>query len=198
MHHKIKDIARFFGGFQNRKGIDNQKAGDHFLIQIRDFDESRTHLDPSSLAKIDAPGINPDTRLCPGDVLFLAKGARNFAFAIPEHLPSPILAGSYFFILRPSKAVCPAYLSWFLNQEPARRHFVRNATTGAHMPVVRRDDLESLSIPLPDLATQRKIVELDALASTQSKLIAELAAKKKQLATAACFFAANHSTDPNS
>ncbi len=198
MQWKIKDFAQFFGGFQTRQGVKTQSDGGYFLVQIRDFGNSRTWLDPSNFAKVSPKGINPDSCLRPGDVLFLAKGARNFAYAIPESLPSPLLAGSYFFIVRPNKSVFPPYLSWFLNQEPARRHFVQNATTGAHMPVVRRDDLENLKVPIPSLATQRKIVEFATLANQQRKLLAELAEKKDTLATAACLRAANQSNDPNS
>ncbi len=54
------------------------------------------------------------------------------------------------------------------------------------MPIVTRDVMENLEVPVPPMAIQRKILELDALASTQAKLLEELATKKRALADAAC------------
>lgn len=190
MQHKISHFSRLFSGLQSRKGVKLEAHGSHFLLQIRDFGESRKSVDWESLGRINATGVDPESYLQAGDVVFLAKGARNFAFAIPESIPSPLLAGSYFFVLRLKQEAFAPYVAWFLNQEPARRHFVRNATTGAHMPVVRREDMENLMVPLPPLETQHKIVEFAGLAEKQSTLLAELAEKKKALATAACLRAA--------
>ena len=183
---------RVAAGFQTRKGVETRPDGTHLLLQIRDFDESRTAVDPSALARISPQGVEPDACLSSGDVLFLAKGARNFAYAVGD-LPSPVLAASYFFVLRPDPGVSARYLAWFLNQDSARRHFVRLATTGAHMPVVRRDVLENLELPVPPVETQQKIVELAALADEQQRLLADLGERKKLLATAACLRVANES-----
>ena len=190
MQLKIKEFAHLFVGYQTRKGVDAQPDGSHLLLQIRDFDDSRNRVDWAGLARISPTGADRESILRAGDVLFLAKGSRNFAYAIPDSLPTPLLAGSYFFILRSEPRIHAPYLSWFLNQETARRYFVRNATTGAHMPIVRREHLENLEIPIPSLETQQKIVALAELADRQEKLLAELAEKKKALATAACLHAA--------
>lgn len=193
MERKIREFIRLFSGFQSRKGVDLQPEGNHYLLQIRDFDESRTFVNPGGLGRINAPAVDAEACLREGDVLFLAKGVRNFAYAIPDSLPTPLLAGSYFFILRPTENVFAPYLAWFLNQEPVRRYFFRYATTGAHIPVVRREELENLVVPLPRLDTQQKIVELAGLANRQASLLAELAEKKNTLATSICLRAARES-----
>lgn len=188
----IGKIAQIRAGYQTRKGIDSLPEGDHHLIQLRDFDNARTELDTRHLARIQPGAINPDQVIRDGDLLFLSKGARNFAF-VPTDLPAPALAASYFFLLRPEGRVESRYLAWFLNLKSTRCLLSRMSSTSAHMPVVRRDVLADLEIPLPDLETQRKIVALADLTDHQADLLADLAAKKRMLATAACLRAANQS-----
>lgn len=189
MDRRIPEIARVTTGYQTRKAVENEGLGSHFLLQIRDFDEARETIHADGMIRFTPPSAKREHVLQAGDVLFLSRGQKNFGFAVPE-LPHPTLASSYFFVLRPEESISGPYLAWYLNQPAAQRHFKRLATSGAHMPVVTRDVLDRLVIPVPDLATQAKIVALDALATAQTKLLAELAGKKRALADAACMHAA--------
>ncbi len=191
MTRKLEKLAEVSSGYQTRKGVQERPDGTHYLLQIRDFDKTRTSVNMEGMMRISPPGMDSDSHLRTGDVLFLAKGQKNFSWCVGRLPERPILAASYFFVLRPRPEVQGDYLSWFLNQGGAHRHFARLGTTGAHMPIVRRDVLESLDVPVPDLATQRKIIELADLAEEQGKLLAELANKKRALATAACLRAAD-------
>jgi len=197
MNQHIKELARISSGYQTRKGVEECPDGTHYLLQIRDFNRARTSVKMKSVVRVSPPGMDPDSCLREGDVLFLAKGQKNFSWCVGRLPDFPILAASYFFVLRPLPEVSGEYLAWFMNQVPAQRHFGRLATTGAHMPIVRRDDLESLEVPVPDLDTQRKIAELADLAEKQQQLLAELAKKKQALATAACLRAANDFPHPS-
>jgi hypothetical protein len=189
LHAPLSSVAWIRAGYQSRSTVEESPDGSHALVQLRDFSADRGSLDVSGVARIQPGGINPEQILQEGDVLFLAKGLRNFAF-VPELLPSPSLAASYFFIIRPERRILPHYLAWFLNLGSTKKRFSRLSGYSAHMPVVRRDVLEQTLIPLPDLATQQKIVALADLAVRQEKLLVELAEKKKALATAACLYAA--------
>lgn len=191
MTRELTKLARISSGYQTRKGVEECPNGTHYLLQIRDFNKARTSVKTKGMARISPPGMDPDSHLRGGDVLFLGKGQKNFSWCVGRLPDMPVVAASYFFVLRPTPEVEGEYLSWFLNQEPAQRHFARLATTGAHMPIIRRDVLENLAVPLPDLATQRKIVELADLAREQAKLLVDLARKKQALATAACLRAAD-------
>ncbi len=185
MELKITEISTISTGYQSRKSIENEEAGSHFLLQIRDFNPDRTQIKSDGMIRFTPNLSSRVEQLQLDDVVFLSRGQKNFAFAVPE-LPSPTFAGSYFFVLRPKPIITGPYLAWYLNQPAAQHHFKRLATTGAHMPVVTRDVIESLKVPVPDLPTQQKIVDLDALALTQSHLLAELAKKKRALVNAAC------------
>ncbi|MEM9158418.1 MAG: restriction endonuclease subunit S [Verrucomicrobiota bacterium] len=182
---KLNDVSQARPGYLSRSKIEPNEKGSHFLLQIRDFDKERRTIDASGLFRFFAKPVKDESLLQDGDVIFLAKGARNFAAAV-QGLPYPCLAASYFFVLRPLPKLLPAYLAWQLNQEPARQHFAKFGTSGAHMPVVRREVLENLEIPLPNIEQQRKIVAIDQLARQQTRLLAQLADKKLKLAAAIC------------
>ena len=181
----LGSLAWIRAGYQSRSKIEESPSGTHALIQLRDFSDDRQKLNAEKAAWIEPGAINPEQILQKGDVLFLAKGAKNFAF-VPSDLPSPSLVASYFFIVRPDQRVLPSYLAWFLNLESTKKHFSRLSGYSAHMPVVRRDVLERTKLPLPDIETQRKIVELDDLIQKQDKLLHDLAKKKSLLGTELC------------
>ncbi len=191
MKLQTREIAEITTGYQARKAVEHEELGTHFLLQLRDFDEGRTQINTGNMVRFTPSASSHGEPLQVDDVLFLSRGQKNFGFAMPG-LPGPTLAGPYFFVLRPKPSVSGPYLAWYLNQSAAQRHFKQLGTTGAHMPVVTRDVIESLKVPVPNLATQVKIVELDALAATQAKLLNELAKKKRALVNAACMHAAAH------
>ena len=192
----IRSLAQIRAGYQTRTGVENRPDGSHVMVQLRDFDEHRTVLTTQNLVRIEPGAINPVQVLMDGDVLFLAKGARNFAF-VPSDLPRPALAASYFFILRPGPRILPSYLAWFLNLDSTKRVFSQFSGYSAHMPVVRRDVLEDVLVPLPSLNIQTKIIELDGLMRQQQELLGDLARQQKNLITEACIKLATNQIIPN-
>jgi len=178
-------IAELSGGYQSRKGVVEDPTGSHALLQVRDFDARRRGVDVESMARFFPESSSGSRELREGDVVVLSKGSNPFAWRV-EGLPEPALAGSMFFVLRPRKGLLSGYLAWYLNQVPARRHLERMSTTGAHMPVVRRKDLETLEVPLPDMQTQRRVVALVASAERQRDLHRAIADRRRDLAFRSC------------
>ena len=84
-------------------------------------------------------------------------------------------------IMRPDKArVLPEYLAWAINQPAAQRRFDAEAQ-GTSLRMIPMSVLERLDIALPDLRTQHRIVELNALARQEAHLLSALAARREQL-----------------
>lgn len=182
---RVSEIAEIRPGYLARKGVKSAVDGAHYLLQIRDFNENRTTFTPESLVRFSAEPLSSARPLEAGEVIFLAKGGGNFAYAV-SNIPSFTLAASYFFVLRPCARVLPAYLAWFLNQPDTLRTLARSATSGAHTSVVRRADLEDIEIPVPPIPRQRVIAELDSLRHEEHDLLCELVHKKKELISAVC------------
>lgn len=185
MLRKLSQLAAIFTGHHARKGVDEEQHGTHRLLQIRDFSADRRSVSFDHMVLVSPGKIRPEMCLQPGDVVFLAKGVHKFAYALAE-VPEQTLASGYFFVLRSSHDILPAYLAWLLRQERAQRYYQQFGTSGAHMPVVSREVLGNLEVPVPDLRSQRMIIEMDEVTRYQQSLLAQLSEKKRLLATAAC------------
>ena len=183
---KLSKIAIIQSGFQSRTRVDSRKDGSHFLLQARDVNGEKLTYQTDNLIRFNPDSHGAERILRKNDILFMARGARNYSVLIDE-IPDSTLAAACFFIVRASaENLLPAYLCWYLNQPPVGRYLVRHSGRGVHMPVVRRSVLEKLNIPLPNPEIQMTIVELETLRREEADLIHLLAEKRKQLITAIC------------
>lgn len=183
---QLKKIAKIQSGYISRGKIEPCEDGTHFLLQARDVDAQRLTYQADSLIRFSPDLSRKDWVLKPDDVLFMARGVRNYSALISD-IPDSTLAAACFFIVRVSSdRVLPHYLCWYLNQAPVNHYLSRHSGRGVHMPVVRRSVLESIDIPIPPLELQSKIAKMDALLKKELKLLEKFAEKRKKLITAAC------------
>ena len=116
MHKPLKlgQLIRIRAGHLSRTGVREDPGADYRLIQLGDFDESRTRLNTRNMVRFQPGNLRKDKTIRPDEVIFLAKGVNNFAYQ-PGSLPSPTLAANYFYVLTPLPDILPEYLNWFLN-----------------------------------------------------------------------------------
>jgi restriction endonuclease S subunit len=125
-----------------------------------------------------------------GDVLFLSRGQRNFAFAVMSDLENTIAPG-YFFILRKKlDNILPEYLAWSINQAPAQRYLKNMARRGTHMPIIGKSEFGLMSVNIPDLTTQKTIVKLSELKKKEHFLLEQIQEKRSRLLQKVCLKAA--------
>ena len=190
---RLSKIAKIQSGYISRGKIEPCEDGTHFLLQARNVDAERLNCQADSLVRFSPDLSRKDWVLEPNDVLFMARGVRNYSVLI-NNIPERALAAACFFIVRVSSdQVLPYYLCWYLNQALVDHYLSRRSGRGVHMPVVRRSVLESIEISIPPLAVQSKIAKLDVLLQKELKLIDKLAAKRRELITAACMQAVRNS-----
>jgi restriction endonuclease S subunit len=190
---RLSKITNVQSGYIGRGRIEPREDGSHFLLQARDVDAHRLTCRAGDLIRFSPVMSDKDWILKTGEVLFMARGVKNFSVLLQE-IPDSILAAACFFIVRvSSEEVLPGYLCWYLNQAPVEHYLRRHSGRGVHMPVVRRSVLENIDIPIPPLETQEKIAELDVLMRQEQELLDKLAKKRKDLLTAACLKAVRKS-----
>ena len=190
---RLSKIAKIQSGYISRGKIEPREDGTHFLLQARDVDAECLIYKTENLVRFSPDLSRKDWVLEPEDVLFMARGTRNYSVLIKE-IPEQALAAACFFIVRVSSdQVLPYYLCWYLNQATVDHYLGRHSGRGVHMPVVRRSVLESIDIPIPPLEVQSKIAKLDVLLENELKLIDKFAKKRKDLITAACMQAVRNS-----
>lgn len=164
----IKDITHIQTGlFAKPSGL-----GELVYLQSKHFDEfGKLHsiLHPDLLAE----GISEKHLLKDGDVLFAAKGTKNFA-AVFENHNEPSVASTSFFVIRPiDNKLSPQYLAWFLNNHTTQT-LLKGQAIGTSIPSISKQVLENLEMPVPDIKTQKAIVEISKLRNKEKSLKQEI------------------------
>lgn len=183
---KLREIAKIQSGYINRGKIEPIDNGSCLLMQAKDVDADQLSYRTDALIRFNPKWSGKDWFLEPGDIIFMARGARNYSLLIDKVLDS-VLAAACFFIIRVSNSeVLPEYLWWYLNQSPVEEYFKRFSGRAVHMPVVRRAVLESIDIPLPSMEVQMRVADLTGLMTKEQNLYEKLAEKRKYLMTEIC------------
>lgn len=183
---ELNKVASVQSGYHSRLRIEPLEDGSHFLFQARDVDVHSLTYRADTLIRFSPVMSRKDWILKMGDILFMARGARNFSVLLKQ-LPDAVLAAACFFIVRATnEVVLPGYLCWYLNQAPVEHYLSRHSGRGVHMPVVRRSVLEDIEVPVPSLEIQKNIIKMDALMRKEQDLLSRLAEKRKELITATC------------
>ncbi|GAD08710.1 hypothetical protein GFGA_1d1448 [Gluconobacter frateurii NBRC 103465] len=152
-------------------------------MQMRDT--SASGLDWASCLRTEVSGRREPNWLRPGDILFPARGNVSQAVLIDESIGSlQAVAAPHFFLLRVSRPdVLPAWLVWWLNQEPAQRHLEQNGQSSTLVRNIARPVLEATPIMLPPLPRQQQIVGLASAMQREEELLHRLRQTSQQIMT---------------
>ncbi len=183
---KLKNIANIQSGYISRKKIESNTHGSHFLVQARDVDADSLAYSSETLVRFNPDLSKKDWVLNSNDILFMARGAKNFSILLKKIPESALAAGCFFIIRVTNEDILPEYLWWYLNQAPVEDYLMRHTGRGVHMPVVTRAVLENLEVPVPSMEIQKNIVTLDTLMRREHELLSMLAAKRNLLTSAVC------------
>jgi hypothetical protein len=183
---KLKKLVKIQSGYINRGKIDPRNDGTCLLLQAKDVAANHLSYRTDALVRFMPKLSGKDWFLKSGDILFMARGARNFSVLI-DKLPGSVLAAACFFVVRISNSeILPEYLWWYLNQLPVEEYLKRFSGRGVHMPVIRRAVLENIDIPLPPIKTQTQVSNMTMLLQREQDLYKKLAKKRKYLMTEIC------------
>ena len=143
-------------------------VGEIVYLQARYFDESGQLI---SLLHPDLKtnDVNAKHFLKPGDVLFAAKGTKNFAAVIEDdHLPS--VASTSFFVIRlKNHKVLPEYLAWFMNSASTQQ-FLKSTALGSSMASISKGVLEKLEVLVPTIQIQHSILSITSHREKEKQL----------------------------
>ena len=151
-------------------------GGEISYLQVRDLTMS-PQITPST--RVDYSPRFRDLILRKGDLLFVGKGSRYLCQVFELNITA--VPSTAFFIIRPNRSrVLPEYLCWYLNQ-PKVIAAVKTVQAGGGTPMIHKPTLEQLEIIVPDLETQRFVVEVSRLQRREGQLLKSLAEKRVQL-----------------
>jgi hypothetical protein len=176
----LSTICEVQTGYTARTRLEPAKDGGIPAVQLRDL-HGEEEYDPSEAALYILGPSFERYWAGPGDVLFRSRGERNTAVAIAHGAKGAAVAVLPLIVLRPNPDLVDArYLTWFINQGASQRYFDKCAR-GTSLRMIPKGCLDDLKVSVPDLATQRLVVELAELARREHALAVELADRKLEL-----------------
>lgn len=175
MKDKLENIVTIqFGPYYkgNEKGEIKYLLSSHF--------DSNNMLSKFEKSYVDENEKTLKTVLQEGDVLLTGKGARLFAWAYENEM-GKCVASSLFYILRlQTSNILPKYLAYYLNSD--RIQFILNQIgAGTKMLSIPKKELAKVSINIPSLEEQSKIVKILEKVEEDIDLTIQLLEKKQQL-----------------
>ncbi len=157
--------------------------GDIVYLQAKHFDENgqlNSTLQPDLLSD----DSNKKHLLKHGDILFAAKGTKNFATWF-ENKNQPAVASTSFFVVRLQNdfkhKILPAFLVWYINH-PNSQKILKSKAIGTSIVSISKAVLQDLEIFIPSIQKQETILKITALCIKEKKLIQQIEIlKEKQI-----------------
>lgn len=178
----LRELCQIHSGHTARGKLEPVTAGGLPAIQLRDLGREGGILE-DPMPRYALCDLATRYLVSGGEVIFRSRGEPNTATVVSEALAEPTAVIVPLIIMRPDRTrVLPEYLAWAINQPDAQRRLGAEAQ-GTSLRMIPMSVLQDLNIPLPDLATQRRIVDLHALAARETSLLHDLAARRGQLLT---------------
>lgn len=172
-YKKISEIAEVVSGVY----LLAAPYGEVYYLQIKDL---LSESPEKTASKVTLSAKNERYLLAKGDLLFAGKGTTYLCKVFDLDIPA--IASTTLYIIRfASKDILPDYLCWYLNQ-PSVMEVMKAQQVGTGTPLIHKQVVEDFEVPVPDIDTQRQIVELARLQAKEKELYQTIA-EKRQLIT---------------
>lgn len=177
MIHLLKNIAHIQTGVFRKP----YQEGDVKYLQAKHFNESGKLISPKyRIQTIKRESVLEKHFLLNNDILFAAKGDKNFAFLYQQELGTATASSTFFVIRIYNSNVLPEYVVWYLNHSNTQ-HYLKVQAKGSALPSVTKKSLGDLKISVPALEKQRKILALNELIEKENALTQKIIEKKTAL-----------------
>jgi restriction endonuclease S subunit len=147
------------------------KEGQIVYLQSKHFTENGI-LKSTLYPDLKTENISEKHLLQNGDIIFAAKGTKNFA-ALYESKNQPAVASTSFFVIRLNEEfhdkILPEYLTWYLNLESSQ-HFLKSQAVGSSIVSISKSVIDELELSIPDLNTQKAIMTISQLRNSERKI----------------------------
>ncbi|POB13849.1 restriction endonuclease subunit S [Halobacteriovorax sp. DA5] len=174
---KLSDLCDIRSGYSFRGKIEESKDSEYKVVLAKDL-APFTGIDFGSLIHADYSGRNDEVLLRDEDILCIGNGPRLYS-AVIRDVPENVVPSSHIWIMRlKSNVISNDYLSWSLNHS---QKYFQSMSQGATVGHINRKMLESMEINVPDLQTQKNIVELENLLIKEKEVFSALIERREKL-----------------
>lgn len=159
MKATLKDIASIQTGVFAKPTA----VGEVVYLQAKHFDEAG-QISATLHPDLIAGNVTGKHLLRRGDVLFSAKGTKNFAAVY--NIDEPAVASTSFFVIRLEEEfkgrILPEFLVWLINH-PIAQTFLKGQAMGSSIASISKGVLEELEISIPAIKTQKLVLNISKL-----------------------------------
>lgn len=181
----LRSLADVQAGHPFRGSVPFAENGNAYALQMRDLSPSG-EVAWNGLLRTEVDASKPVQWLEAGDVVFVARGARNYAVCLRE-IPKPTVCSPNFFLVRvKTPTLLPEFLAWQINRAPAQRYLASNAE-GSDQLSIRRPVLEAMPLAVPPLSKQHLIIALAEKAVHEERQLQALIRNRQQQLDALAF-----------
>ena len=169
---KLADITTITAGHPFRGAIPEKHGSGVRTVQMKDV-STDNEIKWESILETDIAGKKQPDWLKKGDILFAARGNRNYAVMIDRDYDSLICAPHFYVVRVKLQTLLPDFLVWQLNQKPAQSYF-RKEAEGSVTKSIRRTVLENTPITVPVRKAQIQILDLHKVLLQEKQLYSAL------------------------
>ena len=164
----LKDLVSITAGHSFRGKIKNTPGSGITVVQLRDV-SPESGITWETCQETELVKANSGYWLEKDDILIVARGKHFYATLITQ-IELKAVASLHFYILRiKNKMITSEFLTWFINQKPAQSYFTKQAE-GSRTLSIKKESLSNLLIPIPDLAVQSNISNLNRTINEEQTL----------------------------
>jgi len=165
----LKKTIKEFAEIRSGLFLKPQERGDLVYLQAKFFD-SEGRLNGSVFPDVKRHEVPEKHLLKPGEILFSAKGWKNFA-TVYEEKNSPAVASTSFLVISlVNDYILPDFLAMWLNS-PDMRDTLKNMAKGTSIPSITKAQLSELKVPVFPLETQRRLLRLNSLKREEKNIL---------------------------
>jgi len=177
----LNSIATVNAGHSFRGKIPEIKGTGIYVVQMKDIDNEYI-INWKTVIETGLTERQSTNWLRSGDILFAARGQRNYAALVDGEINErQIVAAPQFYVIRLTQPnILPEYLAWYVNQPIAQKYYLANAE-GSTTPSIRRQVLEGTPIVLPSLKQQKTFIELAKTISKEKQLAVRMITNGEKL-----------------
>jgi len=172
---RLADVCTIQMGYSARERLEEAPIGVP-AIQLSDLTQSDDLIDmePNSV-NLDRDKIKQRYFASGGDVLFRSRGRDTTAALLPDDWPHLAVIVMPLLILKPKAGLIrPDYLAWSINSSEAQLYLDKNKQ-GQRISMISRRVLDDLPVSIPNLETQKRMVEASRLAKEAYAIESRLA-----------------------
>ncbi|KPQ19168.1 MAG: restriction endonuclease S subunit [Algoriphagus marincola HL-49] len=165
---KLKEIASIRSGVF----LKPRASGQILYLQAKDFDEDGV-LSNEVFPTLESFEVSEKHLLKKGEVLFSAKGYKNFA-AVYDNSEFPAVASTSFLVISLSvDYIEPRFLAWWLNS-PVVQEFLKGIAKGTSIPSITKTQLQELEVTIFPQDVQDALVRLAELRKKEKMILADI------------------------